>query len=464
MIRRFTTSLRKFNDFETAAKNLRAQIQQLEKEIMGETNIRSNLSTMTSFPTPTKQKVRVDDLPTLFEETIKTTGPIPLLTYMRQCLTHPQFGYYTTRNPLDLRTGDFVTSPEISSVFGEMIGIYYFQLWKSQGCPSSINFVEFGPGKGTLMNDVVRVFHKLSKMKLNIVMIETSRVLRRIQHDLLSNSEYVEGENGKADVSKTAYGDIYWVENETEIDELNLPSTNFVIAHEFFDALPIKSFQKTEFGWREFMVEHSPSVENHQVKLPSSETDDERYDNEFHLTLSPKETPSSKIPELSTRFKDLPIGSRIEISPDSELFITKIASLIDNQSNTGGALVIDYGVVGSVPDVTLRGIYQHKFVSPFFKPGEVDLSIDVDFDHLCHVASTYTQILGPVTQGDWLHEMGVGHRINQLINSAKPEEQQKIYDAYVRLTDNEQMGSVYKFMGLVPKKCEIPLGFMKLSY
>lgn len=456
-----------FRRFQSQHKALLEQIKQLEKQIKGTVNVRENLPKMTTFPMAAKTKPRVNNLSNLFEETIKTTGPIPLSTFMRQCLTHPEFGYYTTRNPLDKDTGDFITSPEVSSVFGEMIGIYMFQIWQIQGQPKSLRMIEFGPGRGTLMHDMLLSFNKLIRkfgdgVDIEIEMIETSRVLRREQHRMLCESPYVEGEY---DESVTKWGNrIKWIENESEVTQDD--RANFVVAHEFFDALPIKSFEKTEHGWREFMVDHSPTVENMNgpgIEGKESSNSSDNYDTEFHLTLSPKETPSSKLPEANDRFKDLPVGSRIEMCPDAEFFVTKMAKLVNNTTKQGSVLIIDYGVVGKVPDVTLRGIYKHKFVSPFYLPGSVDLSIDVDFDGLGVLAQPYAQVLDVVDQGDWLHEMGVGHRIHRLIQRAENEaQQQNIYDSYVRLTDKEQMGGIYKFMALVPKGQEVPLGFQKL--
>lgn len=508
LFRSFSTGIRRFNkplkdsnglyygkftqeEYDEAAQQIRKQIDNLETNIKGDTNIRENLDKMPSFPLATKQKPRIDNLTNLFEETIKTTGPLSLSAYMRQCLTHEKFGYYTTRNPLDANTGDFITSPEISSVFGEMIGIYFFQIWINQKFPSHIKFIEFGPGKGTLIYDALKNFNKLvdkfsqtkyraanniSIPEIHLELIEASRVLRLEQHKLLcGENEFKSNDSASDDKSNTSiskWGNtVRWVDTETEIDNSNPDVANFVIAHEFFDALPIKSFENTKNGWRELLVEHTPSVNNSQQALPeneqtSSRAVDETLETEFHLTLSPKESPSSLIPTLSKRFKDLPEGTRIEICPDAELYMQKLNQLINNEKGIGAALVIDYGVVDEIPDNSLRGIYKHKFVSPFYKPGEVDLSINVDFDNLAILSAPHNKVLGPVDQGDWLHELGVGHRVDQLLklNNENPELQDTIYNAYVRLTakDDKSMGKIYKFMGLVPKGSEVPLGFQKL--
>ena len=186
-------------EYEDAKKIIQEQISKLEGQIKGDYNVRENLGKFSQFPEPASQDskpVKVENLSDFFRQTIKLTGPIPLSTYMRQCLTHPEFGYYTTRDPLNLRTGDFITSPEISSVFGEMIGIWYFSIWQQQKYPESIRFIEFGSGKGTLIHDIMKTFNKFvekllpsdqKRPKIEIALIEASHVLRKEQWKLLCN-------------------------------------------------------------------------------------------------------------------------------------------------------------------------------------------------------------------------------------------------------------------------------------
>lgn len=468
-------------EYKEAARVIKEQIAKLEGEIKGDHNVRENIGKLPQFPEqgPAASKDSIKNLTDFFRQAIKLTGPITLSSYMRQCLTHPDFGYYTTRDPLNLKTGDFITSPEISSVFGEMIGIWYYTIWQSQNQPKNIRFIEFGPGKGTLISDVMKTFNtfirKASNVKpdIEVVLIEASKVLRFEQYKLLCNSdEYaLETTEEGFNRSTTKWGNVItWVDTEKDIKQNESQKlANYALAHEFFDALPIKSFIKKEEGWRELVVEDTPTVLNTQLKLESNEKSDDSsetpkdptLDTQFHLTISPKETPASMIPKLSKRYKDLPVESRIEICPDAELYTLKIAQLIDNVNGLGAALIIDYGVVDQIPENSLRGIYKHKFVSPFYKPGEVDLSIDVDFTNLKSLAENVVAIEGPINQGDWLHNIGIGYRIDQLLkqNSNNDEIQDKIYGAYKRLTDEDQMGKVYKFMALLPKKAEKPIGF-----
>ncbi|KAI5957183.1 hypothetical protein KGF54_000111 [Candida jiufengensis] len=455
-------------EYEEAAKIVKQQIQKLEQDIKGDHNLRENIGKIAQFPEQGPSPKQITNLTDFFRQTIKLTGAIPLSAYMRQCLTHPDFGYYTTRDPLNLKTGDFITSPEISSIFGEMIGVWYYNLWQLQEQPTTIRFIEFGPGKGTLIYDVMNTFNKFVrsvstvKPNIEILMIEASKVLRMEQYKKLCNeTQAFETTDEGHNTSVTKWGNsIKWIDTEKAITQES-DVTNYIIAHEFFDALPIKSFIKQEDGWRELVVEHTPSVNNDQLKLETKQEhqNDPSLDTEFHLSISPKETPSSMIPKISARYKDLPVGSRIEICTEAELFIMKIAQLINNK--TGAALIIDYGVVNEIPENSLRGIYKHKFVSPFYKPGEVDLSIDVDFTNLKNLTENLVEIQGPVTQGEWLHNIGIGYRIDSLLkqNSDNEELQDKIYGAYKRLVDDEEMGKVYKFMALLPKGTAKTIGF-----
>lgn len=460
------------DQYESARKYVVENYTKLSSEIKGDKNIRENLHSMPSVPSIERSHapIEINNLTDLLLQTIKTTGPISLSSFMRQCLTHPDFGYYTTRDPLDLATGDFITSPEISSMFGEMVGLWLYATWLSQGKPSKIRFIEFGPGKGTLAHDSLHTFNKFvnnskKAVSIEINMIEASTILRQEQYKLLcdtSKSSFTTTSEG-FNVSTTKWNNnIKWVDTEKDIESDD--SANYILAHEFFDALPIKSFQKTENGWRELMVEHTASVNNNQPLLSGQKLED--FDGslytDFHLTLSPIETPASKIPTMSSRYRALADGTRIEICTEAELYLSKIIQLVNNNKTSGGALIVDYGLSNGIPENSLRGIYKHKFVSPFFRPGDVDLSIDVDFENLKLILKNHCQPFGPVEQGVWLHELGIGHRTEQLILATKDfNQQERIYQSYKRLTgtDDKGMGSIYKFLCLLPKGAKTPVGF-----
>lgn len=412
---------------------------------------------------------KTNELSQILSKLIDITGPIPLSAYMRQCLTHPTLGYYTTRDPLGSR-GDFTTSPEVSPLFGEMLGVWYFSIWEQQGKPTNINFVEFGPGRGTLMADVLRVFNSLTEkqndarhtsgggVKVNVVMVETSPVLKRVQCEKLTGSQSslnVESLFWEAPFEGSRasnMGKITWCDTELDLLEvINLETDcNFIIAHEFFDALPINLFKKTsENKWRELLVDKNGTANG-----------------QFHLTQSPKETPSCKIPLSNARYNQSPVGSVIEISPESYKYIQSIGNLISRNSK-GAALIFDYGTESSIPSNTLRGIQNHRFVNPFTRPGEVDLSINVDFKALELTALEIPEVesLGITTQGEWLVCMGILSRLEILLKGVKNKEERKvIIGAVKRLIHDKEMGKVYKVCGLVPKGMnkESIAGFQRL--
>lgn len=452
---------------------------------------------------------------------IKTTGPIPLATYMRQCLTHPTLGYYTTRNPLDSKSGDFITSPEISSTFGEMLGLWYFTIFiqqlkkiaiaktkqenliknnqikeseidldlqKFDIKDKTLRFIEFGPGKGTLMYDVIKTINKFvqSKNPIEINLIEASPVLRNEQKNLLCGKDMtLFNRDGNLQDSTTIWGNtIKWY--NTELDILNEIKSNkdkqngnnyinFVIAHEFFDALPINQFEKTDKGWREFLVDIKKQS-NTDISLPnvSHYKINEKIEKipKFNMVLAPYATPSSSIPKIIPRFDSVSIGSRIEICPESYNYAIKISELLtnfnknDSKTKMGSALIVDYGTSDSIPINTLRGIKNHKIVNPFEDAGEVDLSADVDFGNLKDIFKDNNCESYIVDQGDFLNSMGLGYRTDQLVESLKENEQEKkkVIDAYNRLTGKgiRDMGKIYKVMGVVPNNSiESAVGFVE---
>jgi SAM-dependent MidA family methyltransferase len=372
---------------------------------------------------------------------------------MRQCLTHPKLGYYTSRDPLGSQ-GDFITSPEISQMFGEMIGVWLFSTWMIQGKPSKVNFIEFGPGKGTLMLDVMTSFSRLvnkreqlGSVETGIVMVEASHVLRQKQASKIGGSDVdATGEFWKGQHRWT--GPLTWVDTEKDVYKVtDEDDTNFIIAHEFFDALPINKFQKTKEGWREILVDQHPET------------------GEFCLVQASKDSPACSIPRSQHRYDSAPLGTVVEISPETYSYSKVMSDLItQNGKSTGALLIVDYGPKDEVPGNTLRGIKDHKIVSPFVEPGDVDLSADVDFQAIAHASSAHSEvdILGPVEQGDFLTSMGIQTRANQLIKRAKTQhEKDAIIAACKRLVekDDSSMGGIYKFMGVVPKGVHVPVGF-----
>lgn len=387
-------------------------------------------------------------------QVIKTNGPISIAAYMRQCLTNPTQGYYTQRDPFG-RDGDFVTSPEISQMFGELVGIWCVAEWMAMQEPKEVNLIELGPGKGTLLSDLLRAaskFPKFVKTIHEIHLLEASDKLREVQRAKICDQISFDRSNDQIWSAKSSYGPrVFWHADIATIpQDLSRP---FVLAHEFFDAMPIHAFEMTENGWRELLVD----IANAPALLPAgpSSTQDNAAEVNFHLTRSNKATPHSLTLTKAERYQNHTPPNRIEISPEAIGLVNKITSMISasnsSDSDGGVALIMDYGPADTIPIDTLRGISNHKIVSPFEKPGQVDLSVDVDFAGLA-AESRKTQGIythGPVTQGDWLHALGIGARATVLAKNAKTEEGKKqIGKDYQRLTEAGAMGRSYKVMAI----------------
>ncbi|KAF1813055.1 DUF185-domain-containing protein [Eremomyces bilateralis CBS 781.70] len=441
-------------------------------------------------------------------EAIDTTGPIPVATYMRQCLTSTDGGYYTTKQADSDqfgRQGDFITSPEISQVFGELVGIWIVAECLSQRhATGGIQLIELGPGRGTLMDDLlrtVRQFKPIADRIESIYMVEASPPLREKQQRLLCDSQDVkETEAGFEGISKHLPGaKIVWCDQLKDVpkDANRMP---FIVAHEFFDALPIHVFKsiapdekassiittnnphapslKKPNDWRELLV--SPIANPSKLKMsPSGQSQTERDDfPEFQLSPANASTPHSMLlPETSLRYQRLKTmtGSVVEISPESLSLAAEIAMRIGggpassptskrsthkaastfHKTPSGGALILDYGPLSTIPANTLRGIRSHQLVSPFSKAGLTDLSIDVDFTAIAEAAinaSEGVEVHGPVDQALWLETIGGRSRVDALVRGADEEKKSRIEGAWKRLVDRGPtgMGQLYKAMAVLP--------------
>jgi NADH dehydrogenase [ubiquinone] 1 alpha subcomplex assembly factor 7 len=464
---------------------------------------------------------------------------------MRQCLTSPQGGYYTSsrsRNGAQQADqfgtkGDFITSPEISQVFGEMVGIWFVSEWmaqdqsKNSGREDKVHLIEFGPGRGTLMDDILRTiknFASMAKTIDKIYLVEASDDLREKQHRMLcgEGASLEKIPSGWQSLSRKYFEvPVVWVEDVSLLpgsENSERLSTPFIIAHEFFDALPIHAFESVppapasgstiatelldtggrpiahsssaskEPQWREYLV--APTKKSTITTTTASGVAAEP-DPDFQLILAKASTPTSLVlPETSLRYRRLKSqpGSSIEISPESYRYVQDFARRIGGgKSSPGGqqrgptsgntrrakvarpsqapgaALIIDYGPSSTVPVNTLRGIRAHRRVSPFVSPGEVDISADVDFTALAEAAinaSDGVEVYGPVEQGVWLTQMGIRERAQLLFTTVKDEAKKKEMElGWKRLIDGGPagMGRIYKTLAIVPESGgrRRPVGF-----
>lgn len=345
-----------------------------------------------------------NDLPLdqLIRMQIKTSGPMSLATYMRLCLTHPTLGYYKSTAPIGTK-GDFITAPEISQLFGEMLGTWVLMQWHNLGQPEKFDLVELGPGCGTLMADVLRVLSKDKKAinGLNIVLLETNPVLIKAQRTKLEPHQPK------------------WI---SEIDQLEQDSHPLIIlANEFFDALPIKQFQFQNNKWHERVI----GLKGDQLIWG----------------LSPSPMPAAAIP---ASFSSPEKGDIWEVSPLSQQVMEQIGELLHQR--TGTMVVIDYGYDLPQTINSFQAISNHTFADPLENQGETDLSALVDFTALGDASRQGGAIASLVgTQGQMLEQLGIKARAEQLIKK-NPNRADEIKNGLERLIDPEQMGELFKVL------------------
>ncbi len=338
-------------------------------------------------------------------------GPITVAQYMTLALHDPKDGYYATRDPFG-SGGDFTTAPEISQMFGEMLGLWCVQVWHDQGKPSPVRLVELGPGRGTLLADALRAMRVAPEFvtALDVVLVEASPVLRDIQQAKLADC-------GVA---------VAWTDR---FDASSIDRTLFVVANEFFDALPIRQFVRVGESWRERMVRANT-------------------DGDLSFVLSPVAADG-----LVAGRKGAPQGGVAEISPAATALTEEIARTIANHG--GGALILDYGYDAPGFGETLQAVASHSFADVLADPGESDLSAHVDFTALADAARQGNAVpFGPTRQGDFLVDLGITARAERLIAN-DPGVAQALY----RLISPKEMGALFKALAIVADDAPKPPGF-----
>jgi len=339
---------------------------------------------------------------------IKSSGPMPVWRYMELCLMHPQHGYYVSRDPLG-REGDFITSPEVSQMFGELLGLWAASLWKTLDSPPLLRLIELGPGRGTMMADALRAVRVLPQLyqTLSVHLVEINPVLRKKQQQTLSGIKNVN-----------------WHDTIDEVPE----GPAIIFANEYFDVLPIHQVVRQQDGWHERMVDLDPTGK--QLMFSASPAPIPRFD----VLLPPL-------------VRAAPVGAVFEWRPDSE--IMKIAARVRDQD--GAALIIDYGHVRSDAGDTFQAIACHSFTDPLKTPGQADVTAHVDFQALARAAEDIgARVHGPVTQGEFLKRLGIETRAVALMAKASHEVSEDISSALKRLTGGGHggMGSMFKVLGV----------------
>jgi NADH dehydrogenase [ubiquinone] 1 alpha subcomplex assembly factor 7 len=350
----------------------------------------------------------------LLRRKIEAEGPIRLDEWWQACLYHPGHGYYATRVPLG---ADFLTSPEISQVFGELVGLALGQAWLDGGAQAPSTLAEIGPGKGTLMADAWRALGVVPGARealAPLALVEVSASMRGFQTNRLRGLP------------------VRWYEALEQV-----PSTGplYLVANELFDALPIRQLVHLSGRWFERRVGISGSG---------------------HLGLILEPHPSA----LGSVLPSCPDGSIHEISPARELMARSIAQRL--VATGGAALLIDYGdVYGGATGDTVQAVRNHKKIhDPFDLPGEIDLTSRVDFGPILRVfQSAGCQVAGPVPQGDFLRELGIEQRTDRLARDLDQERADDLWSRTHRLVALDRMGRLFKVLGVAAPGSPLPPGF-----
>ncbi|KAF9378849.1 NADH dehydrogenase [ubiquinone] complex I, assembly factor 7 [Podila verticillata] len=369
--------------------------------------------------------------------------------FMRQVLVNPLSGYYMKGDVFGTQ-GDFITSPEISQMFGELLGIWFLIQWQNIGKPSRVQLVELGPGRGTLMMDMLRAasrFKEFRKAISGVHLVEASPGLRKLQRQTLCGIPITEeqiGGGSREGITSAQRSDGLEISWHDVFDDLP-GECSLIVAHEFFDALPIYKFEKTTEGWRELVVDLE---------------EDESSPYHLRFVLAPGPTQASKAFAEHPAYDHFQPGDRIEISPDSFRVAHEMAKHMNK--NGGSALIVDYGK-DHIQGDTLRGIHKHKFTHVLTQPGNVDLSADVDFEYLKQATEELVDCHGSVTQAHLLHSLGIGARLDMLLAKATAARREGLISSYHRLVDPKEMGNVYRVMAMTPLGSPAPVAFEKQS-
>lgn len=332
---------------------------------------------------------------------IRKTGPISVAEYMEMALSDPEHGYYATRDPFGPE-GDFITAPEVSQMFGEIVGVWAAHVWGALGSPAPFALVELGPGRGTLMADMLRAgavapgFAAAARVHL----VETSSALRERQRAGLEGAGIP----------------VSWHESFAEVSG----GPMILIANEFFDALPVHQYVRAEGRWRERVI---------------------GLDRAGNLAWQTAESGAETCGILAEFSRPEP-DMIVEISPQRAAFSAEIGARLARSG--GAALIFDYGYAGPAAADTFQAVKRHSYADPLAEPGEADLTAHVDFAALAGAARTAgARCYGPITQAEFLSTLGIGVRA-EMLKATRPDQAGKIDAALARLTDPDQMGALFQ--------------------
>ena len=446
----------------TSLKDSKEALFRLENGLEGTPEIFDNAKSENIHPNKEAMSVLGEDLQTY----IGVRGPISVYDYMLQCSNHFVHGYYQTSLSKIGAQGDFVTAPEMSQLFGEMVGMWCLSQWMSLGKPERISLVEMGPGKGTLMQDILNVAIKFPRFHaaLHVHMVELSDSMRSVQRAALGCPEPAP-KTVKSNLKQTANAEEILQDGATPLQSRDgvpvswhyalqqVPEDKEVpilaIGQEFLDAFPVHQFVYDGGGWKEKLVDVCRSAESNY---------------HFRFVLSPTSTPATRALLGAVGDNSTSVGHRegdtLEISP---IGLATCESLGARICRTGGAaLFIDYGENYTQGD-TLRGFRKHQLVSPLSMPGVTDITADVDFSACARAAAKRGAVaLGAIPQGEFLIRMGVVDRAQQLIeaNATSDDDALRLLKSLKRLVDVNDMGMRFKVLTFMDPRRELnTIGF-----
>ncbi len=350
------------------------------------------------------------ELGRLIARRIALTGPMSIADFMAEALGHPRLGYYRTALPVGA-AGDFTTAPEISQMFGELLGAWLAERWLAMDRPHPVVLIELGPGRGTLMADALRATRGVAGFHaaIDLHLVEINAELQALQQTTLGGFR------------PTWHG---------HLDDVPHGPT-LLVANEFFDALPVRQFEKTSRGWAERMVGLEPDGET------------------LRFALAPGVTPYAPL------LPDAPAGAQAEISEASSVLAAAIGARL--RRDGGWALIVDYGHDRGGHGASLQAVRGHRGAALLDRPGETDLSAHVDFTALA--AATGGATFGPVGQGDFLQRLGIMQRAERLKERAGEAERRAIDAALARLIAPDQMGTLFRVLAVGDNRSAAPAGF-----
>ncbi len=352
-------------------------------------------------------------------ERIRAGGPISTGVFLGEALFDPREGFYATKDPIGAGE-DFITAPEISQMFGELVGLWLAQVWHQLGSPAPVQLVEFGPGRGTMMKDILRAGRAVPNFSsaLQVSLIEASPALMNVQAGML----------------EAAPCPVNWKTTLSDVP----PGPCLIIGNEYLDCLPVRQFVYQSDEWHERLVDVN-----------------EAGDFSFVLSHSPASVVDlGMIPPALREAKE---GALVEVRPGMAPLMCELAARFSHAPAM--ALFIDYGHTTSEFGDTLQAITAHKKVDPLAAPGTADLTTRVDFEDIKRVAKAAgLRVAGPTTQANWLKRLGLEYRAADLARK-NPEQKRKLARQIHRLSDEAQMGALFKVIAIFSKDTPAPEGF-----